>query len=146
MPPLLNPEGKIFDQMLNNTFSEDFFPLWQTELEEGGGPRLCWHLAVCFFSSVLDSGSHDARAWCAVSTVTQPSLPLSGEGDLFKILLQPSEPRRCHGMPKAERGTKGELRQNHWTHFREISQNLSVYMRLHKDDCFQWAMLTEPVK
>lgn len=85
----------------------DLFPRWQTELEERDGPRLCWHLAVCFFLSVLGSGSHDGRAWCAVSTVTQSSLPLSGEGDLFKILLQASEPRRCHGMPKAECDTKG---------------------------------------
>lgn len=39
--------------------------------------------------------------------LSRPS-PLSGEGDLFKILLQASEPCRCHGMPKAECGnTKG---------------------------------------
>lgn len=63
--------------------------------------RLCWHLAACFFLSVLGSGSHDGWAWCAVSTVTQSSLPLSGEGDLFKILLQASEPCRCPKLSAA---------------------------------------------
>lgn len=82
--------------------------------------------------------------------LSRPS-PLSGEGDLFKILLQASEPCRCHGMPKAECGnTKGGrgggLRQSLWTYFREIStKNLKAYTWLH-NDCFQWAMPTEPVK
>lgn len=85
----------------------DLSPLRQAELEPGGGLRLCWHLSLCFFFSVLGSGSHDDQAWCAVSTVTQSSLPLFGEGDLFSILLRASEPHRCHGMPKAECNTEG---------------------------------------
>lgn len=83
------------------------FPLWQAESEERDWLRLYWHLPVCSFLSVLGSGSHDNWGWCAVSTVTQSSLPLPGEGDLFKILSQASEQRRCHGMPKAEHDTKG---------------------------------------
>lgn len=120
-------------------------PLWDTAAKTSLTEALLTPGHV-FFLSVSGSGSYDGWAWCAVSTVTQSSLPLPEEGDLFKILLQSSEPRRCHGRPKAERDTEGELRQSHWTHFWEISKNRKVYMWLYKEDCFQWAVLAEPVK
>lgn len=106
-------------------------PLWDTAAKTSLTEALLTPGHV-FFLSVSGSGSYDGWAWCAVSTVTQSSLPLPEEGDLFKILLQSSEPRRCHGRPKAERDTEGELRQSHWTHFWEISKSQSLYVALQR--------------
>lgn len=99
-----------------------------------------------FFSSVLGSGAHDGRPWCAVSTVTQSSLPLPGEGDLFKILLQSSELRHCHRRPKAERDTKGNSDKATEPTSEKSLKNLNAYLWRYKGGCFQWSVLTEPVK
>lgn len=69
--------------------------------------RLCWHLSVRFFFVCLDQ-----RLTWRLNAVRglncQLYLPLLGEDDLFNILLQASEPRRCHGMRKVKCITKGD--------------------------------------
>lgn len=122
----LKPGGKVSIKCKIRQLPRDLFSLWQTELEDRDGPRLCWHLAVCFFSSVLASGSHEGRAWCAslnCDSVVPP--PLWRRWPLLNSLAGVwTAPLSWDALSCARH--QRELRGSQWTYFREIARNLNA--------------------
>lgn len=140
-----SPGRKNMDQMGNNTVAEGFLfyvaDSWKKETSWGSAGT--WPSVSSRLSWV--AGSHEGRAW-SVSTVTQlPPPPLWRRWPLLNSLAGVWTAPLSWDALSCARHQRG-LGGSQWTYFREISKNLKAFMCLHKEGCFQWLVLTEPVK
>lgn len=138
------PGGKISTKLERTQSPRDFFSLWQTVGRKRRAKSLlapgCLFLLVCL-GWWFTQGPRVVSLKC--DSVAPP--PLWRRWPLLNSLAGIWTAPLSWDALSCGRHQR-ELRGSQWTYFREISKNLNAFMCLNKEGCFQWLVLTEPVK